>query len=362
MQRNKKEIKLKRVLEFRAQATIKAAAKEKMQSFYFQIKDVDLIAKELQYHQPCYNAFTKGYSNTTEGTHVLNVLKTAKLVLSCEGECVLLTLTDCYPFNQLLSNQEEADTKVIAHSIQALTENTSHQVIIRSPSGDTDILVLATSLLYEYRSKVNIDNGSGKNRKLIWFGGLDLEPKRCEALIGLHAFTGNDYISSFFRKGKDQCWKVMEKFQKFENCFAELGNSVELNMDTFSLLEEYVCHLYGIRSKTVDGVRYKMFQKKQEREHKVTDLASLPPCQQVLMYHAQRANVVSYIWKNSINAVIEQPHFDSNGWMSNGEIYWMDNAFPTDVESILDDDESDDDEEEQYDVGSDIESDDESVE
>ena len=72
MQRNKKEIKLKRVLEFRAQATIKAAAKEKMQSFYFQIKDVDLIAKELQYHQPCYNAFTKGYSNSFREESVMS--------------------------------------------------------------------------------------------------------------------------------------------------------------------------------------------------------------------------------------------------------------------------------------------------
>ena len=28
-----------------------------------------------------------------------------------------------------------------------------------------------------------------------------------EALIGFHAITGNDYISSFFGKGKRKCWK-----------------------------------------------------------------------------------------------------------------------------------------------------------
>jgi hypothetical protein len=69
---------------------------------------------------------------------------------------------------------------------------------------------------------VDIDNGSGKNRKLIRLENVDISPSRCSALIGMHAFTGNDYIS-FFRKGKDVCWKLLEKFQKFEACFISLG-------------------------------------------------------------------------------------------------------------------------------------------
>lgn len=45
-----------------AEATIKAAAMDKMPSFYFEISEVDLIATDLQYHDACYSTFTHGYS------------------------------------------------------------------------------------------------------------------------------------------------------------------------------------------------------------------------------------------------------------------------------------------------------------
>ena len=46
---------------------------------------------------------------------VLNILRTRMLVLSGEDSCHKVTLSTCEPFPELLSNQEEADTKVIAH-------------------------------------------------------------------------------------------------------------------------------------------------------------------------------------------------------------------------------------------------------
>ena len=56
-----------------------------------------------------------------------------------------------YPNEELRSNQEEADTKVILHCSNALHEDTSMSVILRSHSGDTGITVLAVSLLYEHK-------------------------------------------------------------------------------------------------------------------------------------------------------------------------------------------------------------------
>ena len=38
------------------------AAKDKMPSFYYEIKNAGLIAKELKFHDSCYNTFTHGYS------------------------------------------------------------------------------------------------------------------------------------------------------------------------------------------------------------------------------------------------------------------------------------------------------------
>ena len=72
---------------------------------------------------------------------------------------------------------------------------------LRSPSGDTDLLVLAVALLSEFKARVYFDSGVGDQRKFLWIGGIDMPEQHVKALTGFHAFTGNDYASSFFRKG-----------------------------------------------------------------------------------------------------------------------------------------------------------------
>ena len=52
---NKKDIVAKTILTLSAEATIKAAAKIKMCNFYFQNKDLDLLAHQLQCDHPCSN-------------------------------------------------------------------------------------------------------------------------------------------------------------------------------------------------------------------------------------------------------------------------------------------------------------------
>ena len=106
-------------------------------------------------------------------------------------------------------------------------------MLLRSPSGDTDILVLIISLLYEFKNRIVIDNGVGNSRKLTWLGSIDFSSSRLNSLLGFHAFTGNDYVSSFFRKGKGICWKVLQKFSKFENTFSDIGNTIELKNEQF---------------------------------------------------------------------------------------------------------------------------------
>ena len=59
-----------------------------------------------------------------------------------EGDIVYLRA-----FQELLSNQEEADTKVIAYAVHALQQQTITQAVIRSASGDTDIIILLICLL-----------------------------------------------------------------------------------------------------------------------------------------------------------------------------------------------------------------------
>ena len=172
-------------------------------------------------------------------------------------------------------------------------------MVIRSHSGDTDILVLGVSLFPE-GERIFLDNGTGKSRKLIWFGNFEFSTGRRNALLGFHAFTGNDYNASFFRKSKVTCWKILANNSKFEDTFSALGEHLEISDYLNSSLEEYVCRLYRYSEKSVNCVRYKMFEKKQCRENKIPDLSTLAPCHQVLQYHIKRSSAITYIWKQSL--------------------------------------------------------------
>ena len=48
--------------------------------------------------------------------------------------------------DELSPNQEEADTKVILHSGQAIS-TTEGSIILRSSSGDVDVMIIAISLI-----------------------------------------------------------------------------------------------------------------------------------------------------------------------------------------------------------------------
>ena len=48
----------------------------------------------------------------------------------------------------------------------------------------------------------------------------DLERR---AFVGFHAFIGNDYLSSFFRKGKKTLWDKVKIDEEALNTFAILG-------------------------------------------------------------------------------------------------------------------------------------------
>ena len=58
--------------------------------------------------------------------------------------------------------------------------------------------------------RVFLDYGTGNNRKSIKLCDVILPDIDKSCLIGFHTFTCNDFISSFFRRGKLQCWKTSQ--------------------------------------------------------------------------------------------------------------------------------------------------------
>ena len=72
-------------------------------------------------------------------------LDTEKMILSSDDECITVTYNSTEENVDLKSNQEEAGTKVILHAMNVI--RSGGDAVIRSPSGDTDIMVLTLALI-----------------------------------------------------------------------------------------------------------------------------------------------------------------------------------------------------------------------
>ena len=73
------------------------------------------------------------------------------------------------------------------------------------------IVVLAVALLQEFNDLAFIVNECGSNAEYYRLSDFEIDIECTSALLGLLAFTGNECVSSLFRKGKEKCWKVMRK-------------------------------------------------------------------------------------------------------------------------------------------------------
>ena len=142
-------------------------------------------------------------------------------------------------------------------------------------------------------SKRVVDYGNGKNRKGVWLNSIHLDDNIRAAQIGFHAFTGNDYVSSIFKRGKQGCFKVMKQCDEFINAFRLLGEDWELNSELTVALESFACHLYRYKDTDIIKVRKKMIYKKFVKEEEVMDLSLSPPCQSTLYLLILRSNDVT---------------------------------------------------------------------
>ena len=116
--------------------------------------------------------------------------------------CVRLTSQRVENIEELRTNHEEADTKIcclLHHAVQS-NNNEETVCVVRSSSGDTDIpVILLTNEMPNLL--VFVDNGADKNRKVMDLSLCSLSKDQKKALLGMHAFTRNDYVSSFLQKG-----------------------------------------------------------------------------------------------------------------------------------------------------------------
>ena len=143
---------------------------------------------------------------------ILELLKCNEFIYAMDGICHKISSVTIAVMQKLSSNQEQANTKLLLHASHALSKDSTNTIVVRSPSGDVDIDILFVFMFEE---------NSGKNRKILSVGSFDISRELKTALIGFRDF--NDYMSSFFKKSKKHCWRLLEKNNRFVQVFQSLG-------------------------------------------------------------------------------------------------------------------------------------------
>ncbi|CAC5416585.1 unnamed protein product [Mytilus coruscus] len=194
---------------------------------------------------------------------------------------------------ELLSKQEEADTKMFLHAKHA-ADKSFDSIVIKS--SDTDVEVLACYFQNCISSNIIILTGTSSKCRLLNMQSMcaKLGENVCRALPGFHAFTGCDSVSALSGKGKSKAFGVLTRSVEFSEGLSRLG-------ETF---EEIHCHL-------------------------------LPPTKDAMLKHMKRANFQAKIWKSALehNTV---PSPNNHGWIVKNNlisINWLD--LPPALDALL---------------------------
>ena len=89
-----------------------------------------------------------------EALQFLELLDSKETVLFSEDNCLKIQLSDDNVTIEVLSNRGKGYTNVFLHPRKILDDDPDLTVIIGSPSTDTDIVILITGFLHQYRERV----------------------------------------------------------------------------------------------------------------------------------------------------------------------------------------------------------------
>ena len=160
-----------------------------------------------------------------------NLLKDKILFITYLSLCKRITSNSSTNITDLTCNQEEADTRMFFHANHVDKDN-FRSIVIVTP--DTDVSLLALTYQNRLSADIHINTGVGnKNRilsvkkmikNIVLRCSVDVSVQTlCDAVLGLHAFTGCDSISSFSGKGKVRALKLMLKNKTYVDMFSLFG-------------------------------------------------------------------------------------------------------------------------------------------
>ena len=212
----------------------------------------------------------------------------------------------------LKADHEEADTRMILHASHAA--DSYDNVVIRS--ADTDVFILGIASAHKLKAQLFMHAGPWSDSRTIPLSSIanELGNDVCDALIGLHCFTGCDSVSAVKGKGKVKAYKLMIGSKEYIDVFQSIGKNWNSDNVNMTAIQSFVCALYNKPGLTsVNEARYEIFR----RSYK-TDV-TLPPNQDSLRCHTMRANYQAAIHHRCLQRKIDAPTPVNNGWILNEE-------------------------------------------
>ncbi|KAG0715557.1 hypothetical protein GWK47_011697 [Chionoecetes opilio] len=152
-------------------------------------------------------------------------------------------------------------------------------------SSDTDVLVIAMTMLSHPGPEVTLIMGTGENRRRIELHGLfdRMDSHKISGLCGMHALTGCDTTGRIHGKGKLTCFNVyMSSSKEVIHGLAALGIGDAPTDNVLRACTKYICSLFGtqqINHDNAEDLRWYMFR--QLKAHQGVE--RLPPTQGAIL-------------------------------------------------------------------------------
>jgi len=180
---------------------------------------------------------------------------------------------------------------------------------VRVKTPDSDILWILMFHANKIKATVLNETGHGNKKRLLNITELSQHyVNKCDALLGLHAFTSCDVTSAFKRIGLKPLKKMLQ-LPTFCHALSQLGNSWTLSPGLVTGLEKFVCALFGKPNfDSVDDVRHFMLKvkcggeiSKEALDNTNVDFNKMPPDSESLEQRIRRANCITKVWKTAHN-------------------------------------------------------------
>lgn len=219
--------------------------------------------------------------------------------------------------DELKSNHEEADTKIILHSMFACRRGAT-QLHIYSP--DTDVFIL-TLWWYKFLPlNTMFVTGVGQNQRMINLSKVtdSLGSNKTSALLGLHALSGSDTTGTLAKKAKTSFWNVFSKADDdILEAVSKLGSLENFLHTDRLLIEKFICQVYvpDTNISDIGELRWWMFTKKE------TQGENLPPTRASLIPYVDRVRYQTIEWCRADQPYPNLPSPLNFGWELKNDHY-----------------------------------------